>query len=44
MPIEGLMNLYQYINVLERKVIPVCEGHFLKVEENSNRVITVSLI
>jgi len=40
MSIEGMMNLYKYFDVIERKAIPDMRKHFLMVEENSNRILS----
>ena len=38
MPVEGMMNIYKYIDVIERKATKdMRRGHFL-MEENSSRI------
>ena len=44
MPIEGMMNLYKYIDVIERKVIPDMRKAFLDGGGNSNRYCLMSFI
>jgi len=44
MPIEGIMNLYKYIDVIERKVIPDMRKAFLDGGGNSNRYCLMSFI
>jgi len=42
MPIEGMINLYKYIDVIERKAIPDMRKAFPDGGGNSNRILTRS--
>jgi len=39
MPIEGMMNLYKYIDAIERKSIPDMRKAFPDGGRNSNRIL-----
>jgi len=40
MPIEGMINLHKYIDIIERKAIPDMGKSFPDVEENSSRILS----
>jgi len=40
MPIKGMMNLYKYIDVIERKAIPDMRKAFPDGGGNSNRILS----
>jgi len=41
MPIDDMINLHKYIDVIDRKSIPEKRKVFLMMEENSNRILSL---